>query len=150
MPSPPVMDLGSGINTQDTIEKLMKLERIPLRRMQQENGVREIQIKAYEEVRKRTRDLADRSRKLYSITGAFSDRTVVSSDPGAITGQASPSAVGGEQQVEVVQLAAQHQVHTDPVSLDEDLPAGKFTITVGKHDPVRGRQRPASDGPTQT
>ena len=64
MPSTPVMDLGSGTNTQDTIEKLMKLERIPLRRMQQENGVREIQIKAYEEVRKRTRDLADRSRKL--------------------------------------------------------------------------------------
>lgn len=134
MPAPPIMDLGSGMDTQGTIEKLMKLERIPLRRMQQENGLREIQIKAYEEVRKRTRDLADKSRKLYSITGAFSDRTVVSSDAGAITGQASPSADVGEQQVEVIQLASQHQIHSDPVSVDEDLPAAKFTVTAGGKD----------------
>ncbi|MEQ9367141.1 MAG: flagellar filament capping protein FliD [Leptospirales bacterium] len=134
MPAPPVMDLGSGMDTQGTIQKLMQLERIPLQRMQQENGLREIQIRAYEEVRKRTRDLADKSRKLYSITGAFSDRTVESSDPGAITGQASPSADAGEQQVEVMQLASNHQIHSDPVSLDEDLPAAKFMITAGGKD----------------
>lgn len=134
MPAPPVMDLGSGINTQDTIEKLMRLERVPLRRMEQENGLRQIQIKAYEEVRKRTRDLADKSRRLYSITGAFSDRSVVASDPGAITGQASPSASAGEQQMEVVQLASQHQIHSDPVLVDEDLPAGKFTVSAGGKD----------------
>lgn len=131
MPAPPVMDLGSGMDTQGTIEKLMKLERIPLQRMQQENGLREIQIRAYEEVRKRTRDLADKSRKLYSITGAFSDRSVVSSDAGAITGQASPSADAGEQQVEVLQLASNHQIHSDPVLVDDALPAGKFTVTAG-------------------
>ena len=131
MPAPPVMDLGSGMDTQGTIEKLMKLERIPLQRMQQENGLREIQIRAYEEVRKRTRDLADKSRKLYSITGAFSDRSVVSSDAGAITGQASPSADAGEQQVEVLQLASNHQIHSDPVLVDDALPAGKFMVTAG-------------------
>ncbi|MCR9144320.1 MAG: flagellar filament capping protein FliD [bacterium] len=134
MPAPPVMDLGSGMDTQGTIQKLMQIERIPLQRMQQENGLREIQIRAYEEVRKRTRDLADKSRKLYSITGAFSDRSVVSSDPGAITGQASPSADAGEQQVEVLSLASNHQIHSDPVSVDEKLPAGKFMITAGGKD----------------
>ncbi len=131
MPAPPVMDLGSGVNTQDTINKLMELERIPIQRLQQENSLNEIRIKALEEVRNRTTLLADRSRKLYSFAGAFADKQIVSSDPGAITGQASPSAEAGKEEIEIVQLAARHQIHSNPVSLDDQLPASRFVIAAG-------------------
>lgn len=131
MPAPPVMDLGSGVNTQDTINKLMELERIPIQRLQQEISLNEIRIKALEEVRNRTTVLADRSRKLYSFAGAFADKSIVSSDPGAITGQASPTAEAGKEEIEIVQLAARHQIHSNPVSLDDNLPASKFVIAAG-------------------
>lgn len=134
MPAPPMMDLGSGMNVQDTIQKLLELERIPLQRMQADNQLSEIKIHAWEETRNRVIILQEKSRIIYSFAGAFATRTVSSSDPGAITGTAAPNVEAGRTDIEVVQLATHHQVRSAAVAADEVLPAARFTIKVGEKE----------------
>lgn len=134
MPAPPMMDLGSGMNVQDTIQKLLELERIPLQRMQADNQLSEIKIHAWEETRNRVIVLQEKSRIIYSFAGAFATRTVSSSDPGAITGTAAPNVEAGRTDIEVVQLATHHQVRSAAVGADEVLPAASFTIKVGEKE----------------
>ncbi|MCB1309295.1 MAG: flagellar filament capping protein FliD [Leptospiraceae bacterium] len=124
------MDLGSGINTQETIQKLLELERRPLARLEQQNQINEIKIKAWGDVRKLTTQLEDRSRKLHSFTGSFAIKDVVSSDPGAITGMAAPHVGEARQELEVKQLATHHRIHSDALSTDAEISAGTFTIEV--------------------
>lgn len=130
MPAPPVYSKASGMDIQATINKLLELERIPAKRLMRDNERNEVMIQAWEEVRNRSRKLANRSRDLYSFTGPFARRGIVSSDPGAITGEASSRVELGRQEFQVLELASAHQIHTDPIGVEEELPAGKFTITV--------------------
>ncbi|MBX7058239.1 MAG: flagellar filament capping protein FliD [Leptospirales bacterium] len=134
MPAPPMMDLGSGINTRDTINKLLEVERAPIARIQADNQMNEVRIMAWDEVRNRARSLADKSRLIYSFAGAFATRGVVSSDPGAITGEAAPNVELGRTDIEVVQLASNHQVRSNAVSLEDTLPAGRFVIKVADRE----------------
>lgn len=130
MPAPTIMDLGSGMDTRGTIKKLMELERIPIKRLEKQNQVHTIRIQAWEETRKRSKKLADSSRSLHSFAGSFAINTVVSSDPGAITGQATPDVETGKQEIDVVQLATHHQMHTNPLPVKEQLAAGSFSVIV--------------------
>ena len=134
MPAPPInIDLGSGMNTQQTINDLMRVERIPLQRIQRQNQVHELKAQAWEQVRNRTRMLEDRTRLLYSFAGSFAIKSVVSSDPGAITGQAAPNVQEARQNIEVLQLASKHQVHTNPLP-DGRMAAANFTIRIDGRD----------------
>ncbi len=132
MPVPPTIDLGSGIDTSKTIQQLMHLERAPLRRLERENGDYRRRIQAWEELRQHTTGLEEKSRDLYSLSGPFGRRQVASSDPAVITGEASSSAPGGNWELELLQLASKHAVHSAAVESDAKLPAARFRISVGK------------------
>jgi len=56
----------------------------------------------------------------------------VSSDPTAVSGQASPDVDDQDMQIEVVKLATHHRIHSASISPERDLPASKFTIQVGE------------------
>ncbi|MCB1172468.1 MAG: flagellar filament capping protein FliD [Leptospiraceae bacterium] len=130
MPAPQIMDLGSGMDTRGTIKKLMDLERIPIQRLDQQNKLHEIRISAWNEVRKHTTQLENESRNLQSFSGSFAVNAVVSSIPGVISGQATPQANPGKQEIEVVQLATNHALRTNPLEIETELPKGSFTIKV--------------------
>ncbi len=132
MPAPPVYSKASGMDIQATIQKLLELERIPVQRLQRDNQRNEVMIQAWEEVRTRSTKLANASRDLYSFSGPFARRGIISADPGAITGEASSRVELGRQEFQVLELASAHQIHSDPIGVEEDLPAGKFTIAVGE------------------
>lgn len=132
MPAPTLFDLGSGMDTKGTIKKLMELEKIPIKRLAKENKIDSIKISAWGEVRKRTQNLQNKSQTLQSFSGSFAINEVKSSDPGAITGQAAPDINPGKQRIEIIQLADYHSLHSNPMILDQDLPAGKFKITVNE------------------
>ncbi len=131
MPAPPINLNNSGMDTQRTIQQLMQIERIPIQRMEQDNQRNTLLVKAWEEVRNRTRALADKSRILHSFAGPFATKTIESSDPGAITGEASPAVQAGRQEIEVMKLASNHQIHSDPVPDADNLNAAKFDIKIG-------------------
>lgn len=128
MPAPAVYGLGSGQDHSKTIEKLLQLERIPIKRMERQNQRMEITIKAWKEAHGRARKLSDKSRMLYSFLGPFALKSVVSSDPGAITGKATAQVETGTHRMEVLELATRHQVHANRMETEEKLPAGAFTI----------------------
>ncbi|MCB1165751.1 MAG: flagellar filament capping protein FliD [Leptospiraceae bacterium] len=137
MPAPAIFQNNAGINSQEMIDKLMKAERMPLLRLQEDVARAQIEIKAFEELRNRARKLSDTSRDLYSFAGPFATKSVISSDPGAITGQAAPDVDPGTQDVEVIELATRHQITSRQIGRSENLPKGKFTINVGdKEIPV--------------
>ncbi len=132
MPAPSVYGLGSGQDHNQTIQKLLELERIPIRRMERQNKRLEFTIKAWTEARNRARKLSDKSRMLYSFLGPFANKSIVSSDPGAITGRATSSVESGLHHMEVLELAARHQLHTKRLEAEQALPAGSFTIEQGQ------------------
>ncbi|MCE9599942.1 MAG: flagellar filament capping protein FliD [Spirochaetia bacterium] len=132
MPSPPINGIGTSMDTQDTIRKLLDVERQPLKRLEFDNERNQILIKAWEEVRKRTRTLADKSQALYSFSGAFATKSIISSDPGAVTGQAAPEMDNQDMQIEVTKLATHQRIHSAPVSPETELPAGNFSLTIGE------------------
>lgn len=130
----------TGMNNAQTIQKLLQVEREPLKRLVEDNARNKVKIEAWEELRVRSRKLADLSRELYSFAGPFSRKSIVSSDPGAITGEAASHVEPGSQQIEVVQLASRHQIRTRNVAVSESIPAGQFTIQAGESSvPVRFR-----------
>ena len=134
MPAPAIFQNNAGVNPGEMIEKLMKAERMPLLRLEEDIARSQIEIKAFEELRNRARKLSDASRDLYSFAGPFATKSVESSDPGAITGQAAPDVDPGSQEVEVLELATKHQITSRQLSRNETLPKGKFTINVGEKE----------------
>ena len=130
MPAPPMVNLGSGMDTGKVIQQLMELEREPIKRIQKDTERDKMLIKGWEEVRNRTHRLLEASRVLYSYAGPFALREVVSSEPGVITGEAGPGARDVDQDIRVVRLAGFHQIHSDPVENEKQLPAGKFIIRI--------------------
>ena len=131
MPAPAIFQNNAGVNPGEMIEKLMKAERMPLLRLEEDIARSKVEIKAFEELRNRARKLSDASRDLYSFAGPFATKSVVSSDPGAITGEAAPDVDPGSQEVEILELATKHQITSRQLSRKETLPKGKFTINVG-------------------
>lgn len=135
MPAPMIgIPGGSGMQTQAIIQQLIEIERAPLKRLEEDNKRNQVRIQAWEELRNRTRNFANLSRDLYSFSGPFTIRTIVSSDPGAITGSTSPNVEQVSQNIKVLQLATYHQIASRQVEDSEDLPAGSFTINTGNKD----------------
>ena len=93
MPAPPTLDLGSGIDTQEVIRKLIEVERQPLKRLENDNQGYDVKIKAWEALGERVKDLSTKSRDLYSVLGVFNNRLFRSSNPAVIDG----TAVSGAQ-----------------------------------------------------
>lgn len=135
MPAPMVgIPGGSGMQTQVMIQQLIEIERKPLMRLEEENKRNQIRIQAWEELRNRARVLSNLSRDLYSFSGPFTVRTIVSSDPGAITGSTSPDVEEVSQSIQVLALATYHQIHSRQIQDSEDLPAATFRINTGNKD----------------
>lgn len=128
MPSPPIMNLGTGIDTQSTIKQLLELEKIPIKRMEEDNIRSKIEIRAWEEVKSRVQTLSEKSSLLYSFAGPFSRRLILSSDPGAVTGEAAPGIENLIQKMEILKLASKHKIYSSKLNIKKEIPAGKFSI----------------------
>ncbi len=129
MPAPFVMPSASGIDTNSVISKLIEVERIPLKRLEEDNKRNEIRIQAWEELRNKTKKLSDISRDIYSFTGPFANRFIYSSDD-AITGTVSPNVDKIQQKIQVLELAKFHKIHSREIDKKEVFPGGKFTILI--------------------
>ncbi len=133
MPAPWIMPSQSGIDTQNVISKLIEVERIPLKRLEEDNRRNEIRIQAWEELRTKAKKLSDVSRDIYSFTGPFANRKLYSSDD-AITGTVSPNIEEINQKIQILQLAKNHKIHTREIQKSEIFPPAKFSILVDNQE----------------
>lgn len=117
--------------TNDTVEKLMKIERIPLTREQDTLKSYQTQRDAWRDVNRKMSALRDSVKNLYSYDNPFNNKLADSSDERAITAEAGHGAAYESFKVDVLQRAASDRMLSDELEADgQKVPAGNYTFKV--------------------
>jgi len=122
--------VASGVDTDSIINKLVEIESQPIKQMQREKVLNNQRKEALRKLSSQLKDLDAKARELYGFRAAYDDKKVVSSDSSVVEATASKHADSGSTKIEILQLASNHKISTDPLSPDKKLPSGKFSITV--------------------
>ena len=108
--------------TNDLVESLMEVERIPLKREESNLETYKKQQDAWRGVNQKMSSLRDSVKSLYSFENPFSNRLSSSSEEYAVTADAGREAEFGSFKIEVLQ----------PAASDMQVAPGKYTYSVGE------------------
>ncbi|MCL2806400.1 MAG: flagellar filament capping protein FliD [Treponema sp.] len=123
--------IRSRFNTDQIVEDLMSIERIPRNRVQTNIDTLQIQKSYWQEVGRRINTLAESSRQLYSFQNPFNERIARSSDDAAITAIATREASEQSMRFTVKQTAAADRFLSQPLDERMRIEAGTYKFTVG-------------------
>ena len=119
-------------NTNDTVEKLMKIERIPLTREQNQLESLKTEKNAWRDINTKLSSLRDNTKTLYSFENPFNSKLTSSTGEYAITAEANRSASLQSFKVDVIQAASSDRFLTDELENDFKVPVGTYTYKVGE------------------
>ena len=119
-------------NTNETVEKLMKVERIPLTREQKQLETYKAEQDAWRDINIKLSSLRDSTKTLYSYDNPFNNKLVDSTQADAITAEATRSAPIQSFKVDVIQPASADRLLTDELSMDYRVAPGVYTFKVGE------------------
>ena len=119
-------------NTNDTVEKLMKIERIPLTREQNQLESLKTEKNAWRDINTKLTSLRDNTKTLYSFENPFNSKLTSSTEELAITAEANRSASIQSFKVDVIQAASADRFLTDELDNDFKVPQGTYTYKVGE------------------
>lgn len=119
-------------NTNDTVEKLMQIERIPLTREQNQLDEYKSQQTAWREVNTQLTSLRDSTKTLYSYENPFNNKLTTSTEEAAITATANRGADLQSFKVDVIQPATADRFLSDELDSNYKVPAGIYTYKVGE------------------
>ena len=119
-------------NTNDTVEKLMKIERIPLTREQNQLESLKTEKNAWRDINQRLAALRDNTKTLYSFENPFNSKLTSSTEEYAITAEANRSASLQSFKVDVLQAASTDRFLSDELENDFKVPQGTYTYKVGE------------------
>ena len=119
-------------NTNDTVEKLMKIERVPLTREQNQLENLKTEKNAWRDINTRLTSLRDNTKTLYSFENPFNNKLTTSTEEYAVTAEANRSAGIQSFKVDVLQAAASDRFLTDELENDFKVPTGTYTYKVGE------------------
>ncbi len=123
--------LATGINTTETVDKLIEVESRPKLLKEAEKARLENQLSAWQEVNSKLLDLRTQAQEIWK-SSTWTTLTATSSDESILTATASSDAQRGTYTIEVTQLAQAHQISTGGYSSDLDtVGTGTLTVTVG-------------------
>jgi flagellar hook-associated protein 2 len=117
--------------TDETVEKLMKVERIPLTREQDSLKTYKAQKDAWRDVNQKMSALRESVKTLYSYDNPFNSKLASSTDENAITADAGRAASFQSFKIEVLQAATADRFLTSELPDDTKVPRGTYTFTVG-------------------
>jgi flagellar hook-associated protein 2 len=126
--------IKSRFNTEQLVEDLMKVERVPKERAESNIERYESQRTYWNDVGQRISAVRDSARSLYSFQNPFNDRIVSSSDEYAIMGTATREAVEQERSFTVKQIAQADRFLSAPLDEKYKIEAGNYTFTVGTRE----------------
>ena len=118
-------------NTSETVEKLMKIERIPLTREQEQLENYKLQKDAWREINVQLSSLRDSTKTLYSYDNPFNNKLTTSTQEDAITAEANRSADFQSFKIDVIQTATTDRFLTDELAEDYQVKDGMYTFKVG-------------------
>ncbi len=122
----------SKINSDKIIEGLMKVERIPLERLEEKNELSKKQKQTWLDLNRKLTTLRDSSRKLYSFQNPFEDKKVFSSDESSLTASAERNAAVEKRDIRIMAIAEADRFVSRPVSKKEKVEQGRYTFLVGE------------------
>jgi flagellar hook-associated protein 2 len=129
-----VPGVKSRFNTDQLIEDLMKVERIPQDRAERNIESLETQKTYWQEVGRRVNSLRDSARLLFSFQNPFNERIAHSSDESVITGSATREAQEQDYRFTVKQVAQADRFLSPPLDDGFRVEGGTYTFTVGKDE----------------
>ena len=129
-----VPGIRSRFNSEQIIEDLMRLERVP--RDRAENNIERFEAERtyWRDLGTRTSALGESARHLFSFQNPFSDRTVQSSDSLVMTGTATREALEQDLSFTVVQMAQADRFLSSPLNEDFMVEAGTYGFSVGDNE----------------
>lgn len=119
-------------NTNDTIEKLMKVERIPLTREEKQLETLKTQKDAWRDINTHLTSLRDSIKTLYSYENPFNNKMTTSTDENAITAEASRGADLQSFKIDVIQPATSDRFLSGELDKDYKVPKGMYIYKVGE------------------
>ena len=119
-------------NTNDTIEKLMKVERIPLTREEKQLETLKTQKDAWRDINTHLTSLRDTIKTLYSYENPFNNKMTTSTQEHAITAEASRAADLQSFKVDVIQPATSDRFLSGELEKDFKVPRGIYIYKVGE------------------
>ena len=122
--------IGSGLDVNGIVTKLVALERQPLTRLQQTASDLQARFSAVGQIKSQVSNLSDQLTRLADLTG-WGGMTLNSSNSAAVSGSATSSAVPGTFSVNVTQLAKAQSAGSTPVAVDSVVGTGNLTIGIG-------------------
>ncbi len=122
----------SRFNSEQIIEDLMKLERVPKERTERNIENLQVQRGYWQEVGRRITSLRDSSRFLFSFQNPFNDRIAVSGNDSVITAAATREAAEQSLSFSVKQTAQADRFLSSPIDEKTKIEAGNYTFTVGE------------------
>ena len=132
--------IASGIQTDDIIDKLVKVESAPIKKIQIEKQEYVEKQEALKQMGNVLKELSSSARELYGFRAAYDDKKAVSSDPSVLDGIALKQAEKGIKYIVVERLAGNHKIMSDNIEKSENLSAADFVMEVnGVKENIRFR-----------
>ena len=129
-----VPGVKSRFNTDQTIEDLMKLERIPRDRVEQNIKNLQLQKGYWQEVGKRISSVNESANFLYSFQNPFNDRIALSSNDYAITATTTREATEQSYTFTVKQTAQADRFLSQPLDEKTRIEAGNYKFSIGNDE----------------
>lgn len=117
-------------NTNETVEKLMQIERIPLTREQKTLDSYKAQQDAWRTINRKMTSLRDSVKSLYSFENPFSNKITSSTEEYAITADATRKASFDSFKIDVIQPATADRFLTSELDSDTKVPSGTYTYKI--------------------
>jgi len=118
--------------TNDTVEKLMQVERIPLTREQKTLDQYNAQRDAWRDVNRLLSSLRDSTKTLYSFENPFNNKLTTSTDEFAVTADANRSADFQSFKIDVIQPATADRFLSEELENNYKVPSGTYTFKTGE------------------
>lgn len=123
--------VSSRFNTDRIVEGLMKIERIPRDRSEQEKEQLQAQKTYWQDVNRRMVSLRDSARQLYSFQNPFNDRVITSSDASVLTGSAVRQTAPQTKEFTIKRIAQADRFLSPPLDDSFAVEAGAYTFDSG-------------------
>ena len=126
--------ISSRLNTDQIVDSLMAVERLPRDRAENNVNRLEVQRTYWQDLGRRITTLRDSARNMYSFQNPFNDRIVNSSNDSVIIGSAVREAIEQERTFTVRQIAQADRFLSEPLEESHRIEAGTYTFTVGREE----------------
>jgi flagellar hook-associated protein 2 len=129
-----VPGVTSRFNTDQIVEGLMQIERIPRDRV--ERAVEDLrnQRTYWQELGQRMTSLRESARSLFSFQNPFNDRVALSQDESVLIGTATREAIEQERHFTVKQIAQADRFLSTPLAENYRVEGGTYTYQVGEEE----------------